>query len=104
VAGLIALLDHPDAVGGVFNVGAENEISIEELARSVISMTGSTSTVERIPYDVAYEEGFEDMFRRVPDISRIANLTGWRPTRGLEEILADAIAFERSAALVGEPS
>jgi UDP-glucose 4-epimerase len=104
VAGLIALLDHPDAVGEVFNVGAENELSIEELARAIIAVTGSPSTIERIPYDVAYEEGFEDMFRRVPDISKIAGLTGWHPTRGIEQILADVVAFERSAALVGDPS
>ena len=104
VAGLIALLDHPDAIGEVFNVGAENELSIEELARAIIAATGSSSTIERIPYDVAYEQGFEDMLRRVPDISKITGLTGWRPTCGLQDILADVVAFERSAALVGGPS
>jgi len=99
VAALIALLDHPDAVGSVFNIGAPNETTMEDLARSVIEMTGSVSEIVHVPYDVAYEEGFEDMERRVPDISRIGNLTGWQPTRSLEDILGDVIAYERSEAL-----
>ena len=99
VAALIALLDHPDAVGSVFNIGAPNETTMEDLARSVIEMTGSVSEIVHVPYDVAYEEGFEDMERRVPDISRIGNLTGWQPTRSLEDILGDVIGYERSEAL-----
>jgi UDP-glucose 4-epimerase len=101
VAALLALLDHPGAVGEVFNVGAPNEISIEDLAAAIVSMTGSASPIVRIPYDVAYEEGFEDMLRRVPDLTKISSLTGWRPAHGLQDILADTIAYERSAALVG---
>jgi len=103
VAALMALLDHPDAVGSVFNIGAPNETTMEELARRVIEMTGSDSSLVHVPYEVAYEEGFEDMERRVPDISRIGNLTGWQPTRSLEDILDDVIAYERSEAL-GAPS
>ena len=99
VAALMALLDHPDAVGSVFNIGAPNETTMEELARRVIEMTGSDSSLVHVPYEVAYEEGFEDMERRVPDISRIGNLTGWQPTRSLEDILDDVIAYERSEAL-----
>ena len=98
VAALMALLDHPDAVGSVFNVGAPNETTMEDLARSVIEMTGSDSAIVHVPYDVAYEEGFEDMERRVPDISRIANLTGWQPTRSLDDILDDVIAHTRDDA------
>ncbi len=101
VAALMALLDHPDAVGSVFNVGAPNETTMEELARCVIEMTGSASAIVHVPYDVAYEEGFEDMERRVPDISRIGNLTGWGPTRSLEDILDDVIAYERAPARGG---
>ena len=104
VAALIALLDHPGAVGSVFNVGAPNETTMDELARCVIEMTGSASSLVHVPYDVAYEEGFEDMERRVPDISRIGKLTGWRPTRSLEDILGDVIAHERAPARGGTPA
>ena len=94
VEALLALLDAPDAIGEVFNVGAQNEISINDLARRVIEMTRSSSGVAHIPYDEAYEEGFEDMQRRVPDISRVQALTGWRPTRDLDDIIADVIDHE----------
>ena len=96
VAALVALLDHPGAVGDVFNVGAPNETTIEDLARLIIDMTGSTSTIVHVSYDVAYEEGFEDMERRVPDVSKIEKLTGWQPVRSLGDILDDVIGFERS--------
>jgi len=96
VAALVALLDHPGAVGDVFNVGVRNETTIEDLARLIIDMTGSRSTIVRVPYDLAYEEGFEDMERRLPDTSKIEKLTGWQPTRSLGDILGDVIGFERS--------
>jgi UDP-glucose 4-epimerase len=95
VRALLALLDHPGAVGEVFNVGSQEEVTIAELAAIVVDMTGSSSRVVRIPYDEAYEQGFEDMLRRVPDISRIAALTGWSPRRSLRETLADVIEHER---------
>jgi UDP-glucose 4-epimerase len=97
IAALTSLLDHPQAVGGVFNVGAQEEVTINGLASMVMQMTGASSRIVRIPYDQAYEEGFEDMQRRVPDISRIRQLTGWAPTRPLERILEDLIAHERDA-------
>jgi UDP-glucose 4-epimerase len=97
VGALVALLDHPGAVGDVFNVGAPYELSINRLARIVIAAVGSTSSVVHIPYEEAYEEGFEDMERRVPDISKIQALTGWRPTLGLDRIVADVVRSERSA-------
>jgi UDP-glucose 4-epimerase len=96
VAALIALLDHPDAVGKVFNVGATNETTIGELAEAIVERTGSGSRIVRIPYDQAYEVGFEDMQRRVPDLGRIRSLTGWEPRRTLDDILADVIAHERA--------
>ncbi|HEX2031673.1 MAG TPA: GDP-mannose 4,6-dehydratase [Actinomycetota bacterium] len=102
VAALTSLLDHPDAVGSVFNVGSEHEVTINELAALVVHMTGSTSRIVHVPYDVAYEEGFEDMERRFPDVSRIARLTGWRPRRSLGRILTDVIAYERERLGVGE--
>ncbi len=95
VAALVALLDHPEAVGNVFNVGGEREVTINDLARIVIDMTGSDSKVVHIPYDEAYEEGFEDMDRRVPDITRIRTLIGWEPAFTLEQTIADVVDHER---------
>jgi UDP-glucose 4-epimerase len=89
------VLDHADSPGDPFNVGALNELSINQLAELIVSKTGSSSRVVHIPYEEAYEEGFEDMERRVPDIGRIRALTGWEPTRTMDDILNDVIAFER---------
>jgi UDP-glucose 4-epimerase len=97
VRALIALLDTPEAVGRVFNVGAGNEISMNELAERVLAATGSSSAVVHVPYEEAYEEGFEDMERRLPDISRIREVTGWEPTLTLDDILTDVIEWERRA-------
>ncbi len=96
VEATVRLLDHPDSPGDPFNVGALNECSINELAELIVAKTGSDSKIVHIPYEEAYEEGFEDMERRVPDITRIRNLTGWEPTRTLDDILDDVIAFERA--------
>jgi UDP-glucose 4-epimerase len=95
VDGIIRLLDHPDAVGDVFNVGAQGEISMLDLAHTIIERTGSTSEIVFIPYDKAYEAGFEDMTRRVPDTTKIRALTGWVPARSLDHILAETIAEMR---------
>lgn len=97
VRALVALLDHRDAVGDVFNVGAPYETSINDLARAIVEAVGSSSRTVHVPYDVAYEEGFEDMERRVPDLSKIRTLTGWEPTLGLDRIIVDVIASERSS-------
>lgn len=97
VRALVALLDHPGAVGDVFNVGARNEVTINRLAELVIAATGSPSSIVHVPYDEAYEVGFEDMERRVPDTTKVEALTGWRPERSMEEILEDVIAHERHA-------
>ena len=97
VKALVALLDHRDAVGDVFNVGAPYETSINDLARAIVEAVGSSSRTVHVPYDVAYEEGFEDMERRVPDVSKIQALTGWRPTLGLDRIVADVVRSERAA-------
>jgi UDP-glucose 4-epimerase len=104
VRALLALLDHPGAVGDVFNVGSREEVTISELAATVIDMTGSSSRVVHIPYDEAYEQGFEDMLRRVPDTSKIAALTGWSPHRTLRETLADVIDHERWLLRQGAPA
>ena len=95
VAALLALLGTPEAAGNVYNVGAPNEITMEQLAKEVMVRTDSTSELRLIPYEQAYGDGFEDMERRVPDITRIRRLTGWSPTRSLDDILNDVIAYER---------
>jgi len=84
------------AVGEVFNVGGEQEITIRALAERVREIVGSQSPIRNVSYDDAYEQGFEDMLRRVPDVSKIRTLTGWRATRSLDDVLRDVIAFERS--------
>jgi UDP-glucose 4-epimerase len=101
VAAVIALLDHPDSPGDPFNIGALNEVSINQLAERIVTRTKSYSSVRHIPYAVAYEEGFEDMERRVPDTTKIESLTGWKATRTLDDILDDVIEFERERASTG---
>ena len=96
VDALVRLLDEPSAIGDVFNVGSSHEISIKELAQFIVERTSSSSQIVQLPYDVAYEVGFEDMARRVPDTAKVANLTGWRATRSVGEILDDVIAEVRS--------
>jgi UDP-glucose 4-epimerase len=87
VEALYRLLGCGAAVGEVVNVGTDWEVSIEGLAREVISLLGSSSKIERVPYDVAYAPGFEDMLRRRPVIEKCERLTGFRPGTGLEEII-----------------
>ena len=87
VGGMLALSENPDAFGRVFNLGGTEEISIVELAERIIHLVGSDSTIEFIAYDIAYEEGFEDMERRVPDIARANELIGFAPTACLDDIV-----------------
>lgn len=98
VAALRALLEEPSAVGEVFNVGATHEVTIRELAEMVVDRTDSDSEIVTIPYDDAYEKGFEDMQRRVPDIRKLTGVTGWEPSRTLDEILDDVITYESARA------
>lgn len=93
VGALIKLMDHPASIGQVYNIGSHEEISIFKLAEKVKELTNSDSEIVFIPYDDAYEEGFEDMPRRVPDISKIKQLVGFRPEMGLEGILQSVISF-----------
>jgi len=96
VAGLIALIGEPKAIGQVFNIGNGEEISMRALAEKVKMMTASASEIVTIPYDQAYEAGFEDMPRRVPDISKIRGLVGYEPKVQLEETLRRVIDYVRT--------
>jgi UDP-glucose 4-epimerase len=99
VEALIKLMDHADSVGQVYNIGSTEEISIAKLAEKVKELTNSDSEIVFVPYDEAYEEGFEDMPRRVPDISKIKQLVGFQPKMKLEGILQSVIDYHR-----GRPS
>jgi UDP-glucose 4-epimerase len=99
VAALVRLVAEPRAIGNVYNIGHVEEISILELARRVKALTNSPSDIVLIPYDEAYEAGFEDMPRRVPDLTKIRELTGYAPTMALDDILRSVIEFERRAAM-----
>jgi UDP-glucose 4-epimerase len=87
VRAMVALINEPRAVGQVFNIGNGEEITIADLAEKVKTLAGSASEIVKIPYDQAYESGFEDMPRRVPDIAKIGKLIGYAPTVELDEIL-----------------
>ncbi|MBI5625190.1 MAG: GDP-mannose 4,6-dehydratase [Elusimicrobia bacterium] len=95
VGALVALSREPKAVGQVFNLGSGQEISILELARLVKRIAKSQSSIRRIPYNEAYEEGFEDMPRRVPDVSKARKLVGFKATVRLADIIADIIEHQR---------
>lgn len=94
VDALVKLMDHSDAVGQVFNIGSDEEVSILELAKRIRQLTKSDSEVVFVPYDEAYEEGFEDMPRRIPDTAKIRELVGFKPRRNLDAILKSVIDFE----------
>ncbi|HEU6445269.1 MAG TPA: GDP-mannose 4,6-dehydratase, partial [Gaiellaceae bacterium] len=101
VRALADLMQREDVYGEVFNIGSDSEIEIRELAQKVVDMTGSSSDVMFVPYDVAYEEGFEDMQRRVPDTTKIRHRIGWRPTRSLDDILSDVIEEHHAGGVAG---
>jgi len=95
VKAMVALIDEPRAIGQVFNIGNGHEITIGDLAVKIKQMTGSSSEIVHVPYEKAYEAGFEDMPRRVPDITRIKSLVGYTPTVELEETLTRVIEHFR---------
>ena len=100
VHALTGLMEREDLYGEVFNVGATEEVTIHGLAERVIERTGSGSEIHLIPYDEAYEEGFEDMQRRIPDLTKIGEALGWAPTRTLDAIIDDVVEHQRAAATV----
>jgi UDP-glucose 4-epimerase len=97
VDALIKLAQEPRAVGEVFNIGNTEEVTIRELAERVKRITSSSSPIQLIPYDEAYEAGFEDMPRRVPDISKVGQLVGYQPRLALDEIICRVVErFQRA--------
>jgi nucleoside-diphosphate-sugar epimerase len=99
VEALIRLLESDSAPGRVFNVGCETSISILDLARRVIARARSASEIRFVPYEDAYGDGFEELGRRVPDTAAVRELTGWAPSRSIDEAIDDVIIFERARGL-----
>jgi UDP-glucose 4-epimerase len=95
VAALPKLIENAGAYGQVFNIGSQEEVTIEDLARKVIEITKSGSKIVNIPYEKAYEEGFEDMERRIPDTTKIRNLIGFKPTADLKTTIEDVVNYMR---------
>ncbi len=93
IKALVQLVDHPQAIGEVFNIGSSEEVSITQLAEKIREITGSTSEIVYVPYSEAYEAGFEDMPRRVPDTTKIAGLLGFRPETSLDTIVREVVAY-----------
>jgi UDP-glucose 4-epimerase len=96
VRALTALMIEPKAIGEVVNIGNIEEVTIQALAERVIKLTGSTSRIRLIPYDEAYESGFEDMPRRLPDLGKIHGMIGYEPRHTLDDILQDVIRHFRT--------
>ncbi|MEK7726827.1 MAG: GDP-mannose 4,6-dehydratase [candidate division KSB1 bacterium] len=97
VGALIKLMNHPQAVGQIFNIGNTQEVTIMELAKRVLALTGSASKIKLVPYEEAYEQGFEDMARRVPDLTKIKKLIGYEPKVDLEGIITRIQEYELAA-------
>ena len=97
VTALADLMQRDDVYGQVFNIGHHEETSILDLAHRILDVTGSDSPITLVPYDKAYEKGFEDMPRRVPDTTKIRTLLDWLPTKSLDEILHDVVEHETAA-------
>jgi UDP-glucose 4-epimerase len=95
VGALVGLMETEEAVGQVFNIGSNEEVSIIELARRIKEITRSESEIVLVPYDEAYEEGFEDMPRRVPDITKVGALVGFRPEMKLDGIIERVVEYQR---------
>src|SRR5207302_11040676 len=95
VVALDALVEHPDAYGRVFNIGGDEEVSISELASRVTAIAGSASKLRFVPYGEAYEEGFEDMQRRVPDTTRARDLINFSPRVPLDDVIAMVVDEQR---------
>jgi UDP-glucose 4-epimerase len=96
VKALILVMDSDKSIGQVFNIGNSEQISIMDLAKRVVALTESESVIERVAYELAYPDGFEDMQRRVPDLTKINRILGWQPEVTLDQIIRDIAAFHGS--------
>lgn len=103
VQALVLLMDHERSSGRAFNIGSEIETPIIELARRVLERTGSSSAVRLVPYETAYQDGFEELGRRRPDTGAVKDLCGWQPARTVDTAIDDIIAYEQTVAPAGEP-
>ncbi|MBA7543424.1 dTDP-glucose 4,6-dehydratase [subsurface metagenome] len=95
VNGMVSLGSHPGAVGEIFNLGGEEEITISDLARKIKKFTKSNSEIIYLPYEEVYGEGFEDMRHRIPDTTKLRNLIGYVPRAGLDDALKKTIEYHR---------
>jgi len=95
VRGVLLLADNPDSYGEVFNIGTDQEVSVNELARRIRALAGSSSPITHIPYEEIYGTSFEDMRRRVPDLTKITRFVGYRPVVRLDDLLSMTIAHMR---------
>jgi UDP-glucose 4-epimerase len=95
VRAILGLIDEPRAVGEMFNIGSAEEVTILELTRRIREYTGSSSDIQLVPFEKAFEKSFEDIPRRVPDTGKIRALIGWEPTKSLDDILHETIARTR---------
>lgn len=96
VEALLRLVGNPNAIGGVFNIGSDEEVSMRQLAEMVRDAAGSSSPITLVPYAEAYAEGFEDMQRRIPDLTRLRAMIDFRPETPLAKIIADVVAEQRA--------
>jgi UDP-glucose 4-epimerase len=96
IEAILRLIATPAAIGNVYNVGNDEEVTILQLAERVREAAGSSSEIRLVPYSEAYAEGFEDMLRRVPDVRRLERTIGFRPRTPLSEIIADVVADQRA--------
>ncbi|MBK6496201.1 MAG: NAD-dependent epimerase/dehydratase family protein [Gemmatimonadetes bacterium] len=101
VEALLRLIGNPNAIGGVFNVGSDEEVSIRQLAEMVREAAGSDSPIVNVPYEEAYAEGFEDMHRRIPDLTRLKAMIDFRPETPLATIIRDVVAEQRAQPVRG---
>jgi UDP-glucose 4-epimerase len=95
VAAILGLIEEPRAIGEMFNIGSDEEVTILDLTRRIKEYTGSSSEIKLVPFNQAFEKSFEDIPRRVPDTRKIRDLIGWTPTRTLDDILHETIARSR---------
>ena len=102
IGGLASLMDAEGVGGEIFNVGSTERVTIEDLAARVLTATRSDSEIVRVPYDEVYGQGIEDMLHRQPSIEKVTRAVGWKPTHSLDEILADVIAYVRTAPVLDE--